>query len=100
MTVKGHRVILFDPMSAFSKAQAAFPSLIQHGQGTGSGWASVWDEGLASEHLTRQKKRNGRYLNTCRPGKGGNRVSGVPVDVETILNGGAQVLDEDENQAA
>lgn len=100
VNVKGHPVILFDPMSAFSKAQAAFPSLIQHGQGTGSGWASVWDEGLASEHLNRQKKQNGRFLNTCRPGTGANRVSGVPVDVATILNGGDQGGEDTETAAA
>lgn len=99
VTVKGHRVILFDPMSAFSQAQAAFPSLIQHGQGRGSSWTSVWDEKLASTHVTRLRKE-GRDLNTARAGKGGDRVSGVPVDVETILNGGEQVIDEDEKRAA
>ncbi|GKV72972.1 hypothetical protein [Pseudarthrobacter sp. NCCP-2145] len=91
VTVKGQKVILFDPMSAFSKAQAAFPSLIQHGQGTGSGWASVWDEGLASQHIRRRNEK-GRLLNTGRYGRGAARLSGVPVDVATVLNSGPERL--------
>lgn len=68
--VKGKRVILFDQMTAFAKAQSAFPTLIQHGQGTGSCWASVWEEGLGSKHMTRTKNPNGRYQNTYRAGVG------------------------------
>ncbi|PTT68885.1 hypothetical protein, partial [Arthrobacter sp. HMWF013] len=64
VTSGGHRVILFDQMTAFAKAQAAFPTLIQHGQKEGSGWTSVWDEGLAAEVVRRVKKPNGKYLNT------------------------------------
>jgi hypothetical protein len=97
MTSGGQRVIVFDQMTAFVKAQAAFPTLIQHGQGEGSGWTSVWDEGLASEVVRRVKKPNGKYLNTVRIGAGANRVSGVPVDVEVILRGGGDTDDSQEN---
>ncbi|MBE4720490.1 hypothetical protein [Pseudarthrobacter sp. AB1] len=95
VTSRGKRVILFDVISAFAEAQTAFPTLIQHGQGGGSGWSSVWDEGLASKYVTREKKaKTGKYINTARIGDGSNRVSGVPVDVDVILRGGIEA-DED-----
>ncbi len=86
VTVGGRRVILFDRNTAFSKAAAAYPTLIQHEHGVGAAWASVWDENYASTSVKREKRKNGKVLNTVRPGNGDNRVSGVPVDVETILN--------------
>ncbi|MDQ0118459.1 hypothetical protein J2T22_001637 [Pseudarthrobacter defluvii] len=86
VTAGGRRVILFDRNTAYSKAAAAYPTLIQHVNGAGAAWASVWDENYASTSVKREKKKNGNFLNTVRPGNGDNRVSGVPVDVETILN--------------
>lgn len=92
LTSRGKQVILFDQMTAFAKAQAAFPTLIQYGQGTGSSWTSVWDEGLASEHVPRERNsKNGKYLNTVRIGPHASRVAGVPVDVEVVIRGGAEV---------
>ncbi|WP_324642416.1 hypothetical protein [Pseudarthrobacter sp. LT1] len=91
VTAKDGGVILFEVQAAFAEAAKAFPSLVLPGQKDTSAWRSVWDEGLASTRYKRQVKKNGRVLNTVRPGNGAGRPSGVPVDVMTILNGG---LDE------
>nr|BFE45297.1 hypothetical protein GCM10017547_31900 [Pseudarthrobacter oxydans] len=88
VSAKGQQVILFDPVSAFSQAQKAFPALIQHGQGSRAGWTCVWDEGLASTRVTRLKKGT-RLLVTARTGREDNRVTGVPIDVLTVTNNGA-----------
>lgn len=93
VTKDGEQIILFEVETAFAKAQAAFPNLIQHGQGTGSAWASIWDEKLNPDSVKRQKKTNGTWMNTVRLtlGSGTNRLrpTGVPVLVSTILSGGS-----------
>lgn len=94
------KVILFDLHTAFAKAQAAYPVLIPYGQGTGSAWSSVWDEGLAVDYLARSKNNSGTILNTVRRAVGSRRISGVPVEVDVILRGGASGDDDQELQEA
>mgnify|MGYP003482220387 FL=1 len=85
------KVILFDADTAFSKAQDGYPQLIQFGQGGASAWASVWDEGLTPACYQRQKNTRGNPSNTYRVKIGNSRVSGVPLDVDTILSGSVSV---------
>jgi hypothetical protein len=95
VTKGGQRIILFDKETAFYKAQDAFSNLIQHGQGTASAWASIWDEGLSPAGIKREANRSGTLLTTIRVALGKDasaklrsRISGVPISVETILNAG------------
>ncbi|MDQ0144758.1 hypothetical protein [Pseudarthrobacter niigatensis] len=83
--VKGHQVILFDPVSAFTTAQAAFPALIPYGQSSSSGWTSVWDENLASQRVKRSTTSSGSLGITGRQGSRSSRITGVPIDVLTII---------------
>ncbi|MCC3292852.1 hypothetical protein [Arthrobacter sp. zg-Y1110] len=89
------KVILFDVHTAFSKAQAAYPVLIPYGQGTGSAWASVWDEELAPSYIPRSRNSSGTLLSTVRRPVGDRRISGVPIEVDVILQGGKRI---DESQ--
>ncbi|MGK3708775.1 hypothetical protein [Arthrobacter sp. IK3] len=91
----GHsrKIILFDVHTAFNKAQAAYPTLIPYGQGTGSAWSSVWDEGLAAGYISRSRHSTGALLTTARRAVGSRRISGVPIEVDTILRGGTAVDD-------
>ncbi|MCU6481282.1 hypothetical protein [Arthrobacter sp. A2-55] len=84
------KVILFDLNTAFSKAQAAYPNLIPYGQGAASGWGGAWDEGLAADFVKRTLNKHGKPLKTARRRIGSGSVSGVPIEVETILNGGKE----------
>jgi hypothetical protein len=99
----GQQVIAFHSETAFARAQEAYPKLIQHGQGTGSAGASVWDEGLTPSVVARRTV-NGKTSNTLRmdlpPGPAGERrrVEGVPIGVDLILAGDA--TDQDEGGAA
>jgi hypothetical protein len=99
VTKNGQKVILFDVETAFAKAQAAYPNLIQHGQGTGSAWASIWDENLNPDTITRQTNSRGSLVNTVRltVGSGATRVrpTGVPILADTILGGGLNDHDDD-----
>lgn len=99
VTKNGQKIILFDVETAFAKAQAAYPNLIQHGQGTGSAWASIWDENLNPESVTRQTNSRGALVNTVRltVGSGATRVrpTGVPILADTILGGGLNDHDDD-----
>ncbi|AUZ33644.1 hypothetical protein C3B78_03615 [Arthrobacter sp. PGP41] len=92
VTKDGQKIIVFEVETAFAKAQAAYPALIQHGQGTGSAWASIWDEKLSPASITRPTNSRGAVSNTVRltSGSGSSRVrpSGVPITVDTILVGG------------
>lgn len=92
VTKNGEKIILFDVETAFGKAQMAYPNLIQHGQGTGSAWASIWDENLTPKGIKRQANTSGKPLNTVRLtlGTGSSRIrpTGVPISVEAILGGG------------
>ncbi|HEX9089635.1 MAG TPA: hypothetical protein VF867_19240 [Arthrobacter sp.] len=96
----GEKIILFDVETAFYKAQAAYPNLIQHGQGTGSAWASIWDEKLNPKSITRQLSGRKTPINTVRLtlGSGSTRLrpTGVPIPVNTILSGGASDHDDEE----
>jgi hypothetical protein len=97
VTKDDRKIILFDVETAFSTAQHYYPQLIQHGQGSASAWASVWDEGLAPDNVARRETKLGTYANTTRIRIGdktrGPRVSGVPIDVDTILNGSLSLDD-------
>lgn len=100
VTKNGQKIILFDVETAFAKAQTAYPNLIQHGQGTGSAWASIWDEKLNPEGIKRQSNSNtGKPLNTVRltVGSGSTRVrpTGVPIPADTILGGGLNDHDDE-----
>ena len=83
------RVVLFQAETAFSAAQKAYPSLIQFGQGPTAAWSSVWDENLVPPYITRTKNGRGTLLSTWRKAK----ITGVPVEVSRLLDGGLSLED-------
>lgn len=97
LEIKGEKVILFDADTAFSKAQDAYPSLIAYGQGTGSAWASIWDEGIAPSFIPRRKNSRGTNVSTYRSRIGNSRICGVPIEVNTIISGSLTVDDLADN---
>ncbi|MEH0110778.1 hypothetical protein V6N00_13790 [Tersicoccus sp. MR15.9] len=96
---KNRRIVLFDVQTAFNRAQSAYPALIPFGQSASAGWASVWDEKLAAAELSRVVK-DGNQLVTARVRVGQSRVSGVPVDVDLLLNGGPIEADGEEEYSS
>ena len=83
------KVVLFSSDTAFSAAQKAYPSLIQYGQGPTAAWSSVWDENLQPPYITRIKNGRGTLLATWRKG----RITGVPIEVNRLLDGGLSLAD-------
>jgi hypothetical protein len=84
-----HKVVLFSSDTAFSAAQKAYPSLIQFGQGPTAAWSSVWDENLQPPYITRIKNGRGTLLATWRK----DRITGVPIEVNRLLDGGLSLED-------
>ncbi|GAA4033711.1 hypothetical protein GCM10023063_16900 [Arthrobacter methylotrophus] len=84
-----HKVVLFSSDTAFSAAQKAYPSLIQFGQGPTAAWSSVWDENLQPPYITRNKNGRGTLLTTWRK----DRITGVPIEVDRLLDGGLSLED-------
>lgn len=98
ITLNHTQVILFDAETAFSKAQASYPHLIQYGQGTGSAWASIWDEGLSPDFIVRRANSRGTMLSTYRARVGSQRISGIPLEVGRIISG-SLTIDDLENDS-
>ncbi|WP_422759093.1 hypothetical protein [Paenarthrobacter sp. C1] len=88
-TQEYHKVVLFSSDTAFSAAQKAYPSLIQFGQGPTAAWSSVWDENLQPPFITRLKNGRGTPLSPWRQG----RITGVPIEVDRLLDGGLSIED-------
>jgi len=88
-TQEYHKVVLFSSDTAFSAAQKAYPSLIQFGQGPTAAWCSVWDENLQPPYITRIKNGRGTLLATWRK----DRITGVPIEVNRLLDGGLSLED-------
>jgi hypothetical protein len=88
-TMEYHKVVLFSSDTAFSAAQKAYPSLIQFGQGPTAAWSSVWDENLQPPFITRIKNGRGTLLATWRK----DRITGVPIEVNRLLDGGLSLED-------
>lgn len=92
-------VVYFDRETAFKAAQDAYPNLVPYGQSAATGWAGIWDEGLAPEFLTRNNRTKGRLgdTNKTRIGSSGS-ITGCPVDLDVTLNAGTPD-DPEEGQA-
>ncbi|MPV51018.1 hypothetical protein GCG21_13585 [Pseudactinotalea sp. HY160] len=94
-------VILLDQVIAFDEAQRRYPGLLPYGQKQATAWTSAWDERLTVPESSGWKRRsNGRSLQpTVRVSSGDQKVAGVPVLRELLLNGvGDEDSDEDDTE--
>ncbi|MGC0252649.1 hypothetical protein [Pseudactinotalea sp. Z1748] len=88
-------VVLLDPESAFTQAQARYSHLLPAGQKQTTAWASAWDENLTVPQLNPEGRKlgwarvsNGRTTQSVvRVHAGSQRVDGVPFLLDTILSG-------------
>ncbi|AUI52931.1 hypothetical protein [Arthrobacter crystallopoietes] len=85
VSYKGLRIILFTK-EAFKVAQLHSPELIPYGHTQQAAWPGVWEEGLTPPSLPRPKSR-GSFINTYAHGTGKGRPKGLPVPVDTVVDG-------------
>lgn len=79
-------VIMLDPKAAFNVAERHHPGIILPGMKQPAAISSLWEENLVPERMAHLRGSGSHSRNTIRiRGKGVGRVSGVPVDVKTIL---------------
>lgn len=83
----GERVILFDATIAFRVAQKHYPVLLPSGQNGDASWPAIWNEGIAFDGWDRQPSTSGALLSTIQIKSKGFRPRGVPVLLDTVING-------------
>ena len=80
---RGRDVIVFS-RDAFQIARSRARHLVPAGQTARTSWKSVWHEGLAVEDIWEQRIRGGVRTGDIETQAGGDRVRGVPIDMDTL----------------
>lgn len=91
----GDPVVLLDEENAFNEARRHYETLIIPGQKKAAAWSGVWTEGLSAKGVSQQTTSSGGRRNTWRHRMASTSVSGVPVDLDTLLG-----LDDEADEEA
>lgn len=96
---KGEKIVMFNLDLAFGLAQRHYPDLIPHGQGLKVSQRALWNEKIAVQDVWKRQLDGKSARDTIRVTSGGVQMRGVPIYLNTVLNGGTVVTESKPDDA-